>query len=57
MITNEIRDASTKTLQNWLRNSNSLLLEYARGKEAAEIQFCKMHIRDIRAELVSRAEK
>ena len=53
----EIRDASAETLRKWHSNNVSLLDEYDPAKEAAEIQLCKMFIRDIRAELVSRAEK
>jgi len=49
--------ADSETLRKWLRNNALLLDEYHPAKEAAEIQLCKMHIREIRAELVSRAEK
>ncbi len=49
-----IRDASTETLRKWHRNNVCLLDEYHPTKEAAEIELCKIFIRNIRAELVSR---
>ncbi len=52
-----IRDASAETLRKWHRNNVRRLDEYDTAKEAAEIQLCETFIRDIRAELASRAEK
>ncbi len=55
-MTMNVEQASTQTLQLWLRNNLRLIGddEYDPVKEAAEIQLCQAHIRDIRAELESR---
>ena len=55
-MTMNVEQASTQALQLWLRNSQRLIAddEYDPTKEAAEIQLCQSHIRDIRAELESR---
>ncbi len=51
-----VEQASTQTLQLWLRNNERLIAndEYDPTKEAAEKQLCQTRIRDIRAELDSR---
>ncbi len=56
MTTNEIRDTDTETLRHWLRNNERLIVdeEYDPHIERTQLHRCQMHIRDIRAELVSR---
>jgi len=51
------RDADTETLRMWLRNNSKIIGEYDPVIERTQLHRCQMRIRDIKAELVSRAEK
>ncbi len=46
----------SETLRQWLRENTRLLNEHDPATDAAEIDLCEKHIRDIRSELVNRAE-
>ncbi len=52
-----IRDASTETLQLWLKNNRKLICEFDPHIERTKQHRCQSFIRDIRTELASRAEK
>ena len=57
IIATGISDASTETLRLWLKNNRKLICEFDPHIERTQLHRCQQHIRDIRAELVSRAEK
>ncbi len=57
IITAGIHDASTDTLQLWLKNNRKLICEFDPHIERTQLHRCQQHIRNIRAELASRAEK
>ncbi len=51
-----VEKTDSETLRKWLVNNTKLLREYDPAKEREQLQRCQMHIRDIRAELASRAK-
>ena len=52
----DIHKANTEMLQRWLAKNEWLLGRYNSTTEAAEIELCKTFLRDIRRELLARAE-
>ncbi len=51
-----VRDTSTDTLRLWLKNNRKLICEFDPHIERTQLHRCQSFIRDIRAELASRAE-
>ncbi len=50
----DIRAANTDTLRLWLKNNRKLICEFDPHIERTQLHRCQQHIRDIRAEIVSR---
>ncbi len=57
IITAGIHDASTDTLRTWLIANRMLISEFDPHVERTQLERCQQHIRDIKAELASRAGK
>ncbi len=55
-MTDDIENTSTDTLRLWLEGNRKLISEFDPHIERTQLHRCQQFIRDIRAEIVSRAD-